>query len=206
TVDRESVCAERTDSVVRPSLLRLVVVVEDKDAFAHEEEKEACADDRERVARIVERPKRLRKDVEEGDRDDDTARKGDQRHQLATQAQRKESARERGQGGDTRERDRDPRHSETRMRTILAIICRTIVRSIPWAEHALTALDDAGYRRGGARRAVVDLLARQNCCLSAQEIFDGLRRARRPVGIASVYRALDALVDLRLVKRVDAGD
>ena len=75
-----------------------------------------------------------------------------------------------------------------------------------WATHALETLDLAGYRRGGARRAVVDLLGRQNCCLSAQEIFDGLRKARRPVGIASVYRALDALVDLRLVKRVDAGD
>src|SRR5262249_5166399 len=92
------------------------------------------------------------------------------------------------------------------MRTILEIICRTILPHMSWTEHALTALDDAGYRRGGARRAVVELLGRQNCCLSAQELFDGLRKARRPVGIASVYRALDALVDLRLVKRVDAGD
>ena len=75
-----------------------------------------------------------------------------------------------------------------------------------WANDALETLDRAGYRRGGARRAVVDLLGRQTCCLSAQEIFDSLRKARRPVGIASVYRALDALVDLRLVKRVDAGD
>jgi Fur family ferric uptake transcriptional regulator len=75
-----------------------------------------------------------------------------------------------------------------------------------WANDALETLDRAGYRRGGARRAVVDLLERQSCCLSAQEIFDSLRKARRPVGIASVYRALDALVDLRLVKRVDAGD
>ena len=55
-------------------------------------------------------------------------------------------------------------------------------------------------------RAVVELLGRQNCCMSAQEIFDSLRRARRPVGIASVYRALETLADLRLVKRIDAGD
>ena len=75
-----------------------------------------------------------------------------------------------------------------------------------WAEEAAQALSAAGYRRGGARRAVVELLGRQNCCLSAQEIFDGLRKARRPVGIASVYRALEALTELRLVKRVDAGD
>lgn len=93
-----------------------------------------------------------------------------------------------------------------RMRTILEIIQRTILRVVTWATDAMAALDDAGYRRGGARRAVVELLDRQNCCLSAQEIFDGLRKARRPVGIASVYRALETLVDLRLVKRVDAGD
>ena len=75
-----------------------------------------------------------------------------------------------------------------------------------WAARSLSALSSAGYRRGGARSAVVELLGRQDCCLSAQEIFDELRRARRPVGIASVYRALEALVELRLVKRVDAGD
>jgi Fur family transcriptional regulator, ferric uptake regulator len=77
---------------------------------------------------------------------------------------------------------------------------------VAWTDDALHALNRAGYRRGGARRSVVEQLGKQNCCLSAQEIHDRLRRARRPVGIASVYRALEALVDLRLVKRVDAGD
>ena len=75
-----------------------------------------------------------------------------------------------------------------------------------WTTHALETLERAGYRSGGARRAVVELLGRQNCCMSAQEIHDRLRRARRPVGIASVYRALETLAELRLVKRVDAGD
>jgi Fur family ferric uptake transcriptional regulator len=75
-----------------------------------------------------------------------------------------------------------------------------------WTTYALHALGSAGYRSGTARRAVVELLGRQHCCLSAQEIFDRLRAARRPVGIASVYRTLDTLVDLRLVKRIDAGD
>jgi Fur family ferric uptake transcriptional regulator len=75
-----------------------------------------------------------------------------------------------------------------------------------WTKHALGALDAAGYRSGGARRAVVELLGRQDCCLSAQEIFDRLRAARRPVGIASVYRTLETLAGLRLVKRIDAGD
>jgi Fur family ferric uptake transcriptional regulator len=77
---------------------------------------------------------------------------------------------------------------------------------VAWTSDALKALEMAGFRSGGARRAVVELLGRQNCCLSAQEIHHQLRRARRPVGIASVYRALETLTDLRLVKRVDAGD
>ena len=75
-----------------------------------------------------------------------------------------------------------------------------------WTREARETLDAAGYRRGGARQAVVDLLARQDCCLSAQDIHERLRKARRPVGIASVYRALETLADLRLVKRVEAGD
>ena len=79
-------------------------------------------------------------------------------------------------------------------------------RGKAWSKDAQDSLAVAGYRRGGARSAVVELLGKQNCCLSAQEIFDDLRRARRPVGIASVYRALEVLVELRLVKRVDAGD
>jgi Fur family ferric uptake transcriptional regulator len=75
-----------------------------------------------------------------------------------------------------------------------------------WGKHVQEVLGRAGYRSGGARAAVVRLLERQDCCLSAQEIHDRLRSARRPVGIASVYRALDTLADLRLVKRIDAGD
>src|SRR5213079_3173410 len=83
---------------------------------------------------------------------------------------------------------------------------RTILRSMSWSNDALETLNQAGYRSGGARRAVVELLGRQRCCLSAQEIFDRLRAARRPVGIASVYRTLETLAALRLVKRIDAGD
>ena len=77
---------------------------------------------------------------------------------------------------------------------------------VDWAKHVRGTLVAEGYRSGGAREAVVRLLERQDCCLSAQEIFDRLRTAKRPVGIASVYRALDTLAELRLVKRIDAGD
>ena len=66
-------------------------------------------------------------------------------------------------------------------------------------------MKEAGYRGGGARQAVTELLGRQSCCLTAQEIFDQLRAEGRPVGIASVYRVLDLLTELKLVQRVDVG-
>jgi Fur family transcriptional regulator, ferric uptake regulator len=75
-----------------------------------------------------------------------------------------------------------------------------------WAEQARAGLHRAGLRRGGARHAVVDFLDRQDCCLSVQEIFDGIRAKGGKAGIASVYRALDTLAALGLVHRVDFGD
>jgi Fur family transcriptional regulator, ferric uptake regulator len=75
-----------------------------------------------------------------------------------------------------------------------------------WSEHALEGLRQAGLRRGGAREAVVEWLGRQDCCASAQEIHEGVRAEGRAVGVASVYRTLDTLVDLRLVQRVEIGD
>jgi Fur family transcriptional regulator, ferric uptake regulator len=74
-----------------------------------------------------------------------------------------------------------------------------------WPDRALAELRGAGYRAGAARRAVLELLADETCCLTAQEIFDRLREVGRPVGIASVYRVLDLLVERRLVQRVDVG-
>lgn len=74
-----------------------------------------------------------------------------------------------------------------------------------WAEHAHAQLRRAGARSGSARQAVIAYLAAQHCCLSAQELFDALRAEGHSVGIASVYRVLDQLADLRLVHRVDFG-
>jgi Fur family transcriptional regulator, ferric uptake regulator len=75
-----------------------------------------------------------------------------------------------------------------------------------WLDTAHEVLQGAGLRSGGARSAVLDLLARQSCCVSAQELHEALEAAGRSVGIASVYRTLDTLSELRLVQRVDIGD
>jgi Fur family transcriptional regulator, ferric uptake regulator len=75
-----------------------------------------------------------------------------------------------------------------------------------WRDHAREELRRAGHRSGGARSAVVDLMGRQHCCLTAQEIFDTLREDGQVVGIASVYRALDLLSRMGLVRRLDLAD
>jgi Fur family ferric uptake transcriptional regulator len=74
-----------------------------------------------------------------------------------------------------------------------------------WAEHALATLQRAGLRRGGARTAVVEALARHDCAVTALELDDELRRRRPPVGRASVYRALEQLEQLGLVQRLEVS-
>jgi Fur family ferric uptake transcriptional regulator len=74
-----------------------------------------------------------------------------------------------------------------------------------WIQHADATLRQAGRRSGGARSAVLGLLDGQDCCLSAQEIHERLA-AERPVGLASVYRALEQLAAAQLLQRVDVGD
>jgi Fur family ferric uptake transcriptional regulator len=74
-----------------------------------------------------------------------------------------------------------------------------------WQEHTLATLSAAGHRKGGARNAVVELLAQQDCALTAQQIDDRLRSSGRAVGRASVYRVLELLTELRVVQRIDVG-
>ncbi len=79
------------------------------------------------------------------------------------------------------------------------------VRSSDWIERAERELAAAGHKRGGARRSVLELLDAQRCALTAVEIEDALRAAKRRVSRASVYRILDELERLRLVQRVETG-
>jgi Fur family transcriptional regulator, ferric uptake regulator len=79
-------------------------------------------------------------------------------------------------------------------------------QSLSWSERAARALSTAVYRRGDARAAMLELLDRQRCALSAVEIERALRDGgQRGVARASVYRILEELEELRLVTRVDVG-
>ncbi len=69
----------------------------------------------------------------------------------------------------------------------------------------MTQLDGAGYRKGEARKAVVGLLGTQDCALTAHEIDEKLRRGKAAVGRASVYRVLEQLEELGLVRKLDVA-
>jgi Fur family ferric uptake transcriptional regulator len=70
-----------------------------------------------------------------------------------------------------------------------------------WSEIARDRIAAAGLRRSLPRQRVIDLLADQDCALTALEIdakLDG-------VGRATVYRAIEQLEELGLVQKVDLG-
>jgi Fur family ferric uptake transcriptional regulator len=79
------------------------------------------------------------------------------------------------------------------------------VTDTAWAEHALAALQQAGYRRGGARTAVVEALARHDCAVTVLDLDDELRRRRAGVARASIYRALEQLEELGQVQRIEVA-
>ena len=79
----------------------------------------------------------------------------------------------------------------------------TTATETAWAEHAQATLRAAGFRRGGARSAVIEALAGHSCTVTALELDDELRRRKPPVGRASIYRALEQFEELGLVRRIE---
>jgi Fur family ferric uptake transcriptional regulator len=77
------------------------------------------------------------------------------------------------------------------------------VASETWEERALGTLQRGGYRRGGARTAVIEALAHHDCAVTALDLEEELRRREAGVGRASVYRALEQLEQLGLVQRIE---
>jgi Fur family ferric uptake transcriptional regulator len=72
-----------------------------------------------------------------------------------------------------------------------------------WREHTEAQLRAAGHRSGRGRRAVIDVLGRHGCLMTANDILAELGDDR--IGFATVYRALETLTELGVVRRVDAG-
>ena len=78
---------------------------------------------------------------------------------------------------------------------------------LEWADYARDVLRHSGRHRGAARERLIDLFSSWDCAFTAQQIEDLLRRSEeRPVGRASIYRALELLSDQQLITRLDLGD
>lgn len=75
-----------------------------------------------------------------------------------------------------------------------------------WIRHARSTLERDGYRLSAPRGAVVACLADLGCSVTAKEIRDHLSSRGEDIGVASIYRTLDLLQSLSLVRRVDAAE
>ncbi len=67
----------------------------------------------------------------------------------------------------------------------------------------LAILDAAGLRRTEPRRAVAELIAAREGHFSAADLAADARRRRLGIGRATIFRALDVLVELHAVERID---
>ena len=76
------------------------------------------------------------------------------------------------------------------------------------SDEILEALDHAGFRRTGPRRALADLIARQAGHVTAAELVGETRSRRLGVGRATVFRTLEALEAVGRIERIDlpSGD
>ncbi len=71
-----------------------------------------------------------------------------------------------------------------------------------WEQH----LASDGYRITAPRRAVIDVLCHTRTPLDPQTILEQGRTHHPPLGLVTVYRMLNLLVDKRLVRRVHCDD
>jgi Fur family ferric uptake transcriptional regulator len=71
------------------------------------------------------------------------------------------------------------------------------------AASAIGAFEQAGYRLTAPRRAVADLIAAREGHFTAADIVADARARRLGIGRATVFRALDLLLELGVLERLD---
>ena len=70
----------------------------------------------------------------------------------------------------------------------------------------LTSLRPAGGKRSSKRDRILQLFLRQEGHVSADDLFDRVRREAAGIGRATVYRTLQWMVDAGIARKVDFGD
>lgn len=79
--------------------------------------------------------------------------------------------------------------------------------SCPAADERLRgALEQAGWRCTRQRRAVFDHLCSVESHPTAEEVYLAVRRCLPKISLATVYKALEALVDSHLADKLTTGD
>lgn len=63
-----------------------------------------------------------------------------------------------------------------------------------------------GYRMTVPRQAILDVLSRTSKHLSAEDVYMAVHKIYPNVGLTTVYRTLELLVQVRLVFKFDFGD
>lgn len=71
------------------------------------------------------------------------------------------------------------------------------------AESIVSALEGAGYRLTGPRRALAALIAARGSHFTADELLGESRRRRLGITRATIFRSLEVLADLGAVERLD---
>jgi len=91
------------------------------------------------------------------------------------------------------------------MKMIIIIVYKLLMidQNIPSTHQDwLDELQDSGYRLTAPLRAIVSIVANSSRALGAIEIFDLGRGEHPSLGLVTVYRTLDLLTELGLVRRV----
>ena len=75
-----------------------------------------------------------------------------------------------------------------------------------WIGRAETELRRAGHHSTVPRSTIITAIGAEDCLVTADELIHRLRDAGRPIGAATVYRTLELLERLRLLRRIEIGD
>jgi Fe2+ or Zn2+ uptake regulation protein len=74
------------------------------------------------------------------------------------------------------------------------------------SERLMEALTEAGYKLTRPRLAVLDVMAESPDTLGPADILSRARRVYPKVGLTTVYRTMELLADLGLVRRIHTED
>ncbi len=73
----------------------------------------------------------------------------------------------------------------------------------PWWDHRFRG---CGYRMTIPRQSILDLLSSSSKHLSAEDIYFSVHKTYPGIGLTTVYRTLELLVEIRLIHKFDFGD